>query len=267
LNHNDKVTINGREYTVTYNGNNVVNSTDANTPPSPGGFGGTGGPGEPIDITAKKVWDDSKAEESVSHPTIWFKLYRSLRGSMEPVPGAEIKALTPGVTEVTWHGIEKVNASGETYTFEVKEVDATGFDFTPEGYEKSENGLTVTNTYKGETEGKTDRIAGQKFWILDDPAQRPSAVTVILYRDGEEIARKIITAQEDWKYDFGEHVIEEENGTKHVYTIGEVVPDGYQMIRHKQYSLVNMGSRGTKDPAIPTVPVLKMKRLPRAGAL
>ena len=186
---------------------------------------------------------------------------------MEPVPGAEIKALTPGVTEVTWHGIDKVNASGETYTFAVKEVDATGFDFTPEGYEKSEKGLTVTNTYKGETEGKTDRIAGQKFWILDDPAQRPSAVTVILYRDGEEIARKIITAQEDWKYDFGEYVIEEEDGTKHVYTIGEVVPDGYQMIRHKQYSLVNMGSGGTKDPAIPTVPVLKMKRLPRAGAL
>ena len=128
FNQGDTVTVNGRDYTVTYNGNNVVNSTDANTPPSPGGFGGTGGPGEPIDITAKKVWDDSKAEESVNHPTIWFKLYRSLRGSMEPVPGAEIKALTPGVTEVTWHGIEKVNASGETYTFEVKEVDATGFD-------------------------------------------------------------------------------------------------------------------------------------------
>lgn len=102
------------------------------------------------DVKATKVWDDSALGESakdVEHPTVYFKLYRAIEGGEpEAVPGAALAKLENGTTEYTWKEIDAKDASGHAYTFSVHEVDAEGNDYTPAGYKKSEDGLTVTNT-------------------------------------------------------------------------------------------------------------------------
>jgi LPXTG-motif cell wall-anchored protein len=101
-----------------------------------------------VTATANKVWNGGPANK----PETWFKLYRqpSNGGSVEEVPISEapIKHITNGVTSITWNNLTKYNPSGIPYIFSVKEVNSTGEDYTPNGYDKIENGLTVTNIYK-----------------------------------------------------------------------------------------------------------------------
>ena len=93
-------------------------------------------------VTAKKVWTDDKSK----HPTIWFKLYRQIGdGAPEAVPDAAIQKLESGTTEVSWTVSLK---DKDEYNYSVKEVDENGKDFVPEGYKKTEKGLTVTNRKK-----------------------------------------------------------------------------------------------------------------------
>ena len=72
--------------------------------------------------------------------------------------------------------MDKTNGSGVDYTFTVKEVDASGNDFTPANYIKSENGLKVINTYASP---KID-VTGTKEWV-NGTAARPD-VWFKLYR-------------------------------------------------------------------------------------
>lgn len=97
--------------------------------------------------TATKTWVNGPSE----HPTVWFKLYRTVEGGKaQEVPGADVMKLENGTTTVTWTGLEETDAEGKAYTFTVKEVDEEGNDFVPAGYVKAEEGLTVTNTFTTE---------------------------------------------------------------------------------------------------------------------
>lgn len=99
-------------------------------------------------VSANKVWQSG----SGPHPTIWFKLYRQLGSNpVEEVPVAQapIFELTAGNLQADWHNVELTDADGRPYKFSVKEVDATGADWTPDGYIKIERDLTVVNTKRG----------------------------------------------------------------------------------------------------------------------
>lgn len=99
-------------------------------------------------VSANKVWQSG----SGPHPTIWFKLYRQLGSNpVEEVPLAQapIIELTPGTLQADWNNVEVTDPDGRPYKFSVKEVDATGADWTPAGYIKIERDLTVVNTKRG----------------------------------------------------------------------------------------------------------------------
>jgi hypothetical protein len=100
------------------------------------------------DITATKTWlaSDGTADTG-THPTVYFQLYRAIDGG-DPVAveDADIMELANGTTSVTWEDLPLYDTSGNKYTYSVKEVDAEGNDYVPDGYTKQEEGLTVTNT-------------------------------------------------------------------------------------------------------------------------
>ncbi|NLX75702.1 MAG: Cna B-type domain-containing protein, partial [Synergistaceae bacterium] len=105
------------------------------------------------DISAFKIWQDGPN----TRPDIWFKLYRSLdledEGSWEALEGVDPVKLESGTKEVVFAGVEKTDKDGNPYYFKVVEVDGEGKDYTPDNYEKTEEGLRVTNKYiipKGE---------------------------------------------------------------------------------------------------------------------
>lgn len=47
-------------------------------------------------------------------------------------------------------------------------------------------------------------ISGEKTWIDDNNAQglRPSFISIELYRNGEKVDSREVTAKENWKYSF-----------------------------------------------------------------
>jgi LPXTG-motif cell wall-anchored protein len=117
------------------------------------------------DITANKIWSGGPTPR----PTITFQLYRSVLGGAAVAVG-DTKDLVNGVLQVTWPQMPTTDNDGNPYTYTVKEVG------TPTNYTKSEDGLTVTNTYMPP---KRD-ISATKVWV-GGLSPRPT-ITFQLYR-------------------------------------------------------------------------------------
>ncbi|QWT17552.1 Cna B-type domain-containing protein [Collinsella sp. zg1085] len=127
------------------------------------------------DVSATKTWVGGEALGD--RPTTYFKLFRAITGgNAEAVDDAEIKELPQGTTSVSWSALPTTDASGNTYTYSVKEVDAQGSDAVPANYKKTENGLGVTNTYVSPTAD----VSATKTWV-NGPSEHP-AVWFKLFR-------------------------------------------------------------------------------------
>ena len=181
-------------------------------------------------IEATKVWENGPQNK----PTVWFQLYRNIEGETpEPVDGAAIKQLDNGTTKVNWDGLElyKELGNGKTakYIYSVKEVDQDGKSYVPVNYKKTEDGLTVTNSY---VIPKTD-ITGTKVW---ENGSKPS-VELQLFRDGKALDGDEYTVSIDgseatpWTHTWTGLDKTDINGKAYKYTVDEVkVPDNYEKV-------------------------------------
>ena len=105
--------------------------------------------------TATKNWNGG----STPRPDIYFQLHRTyapVPGDTNPipdpypVPDAEIRMLPNGIEQTTWQGVDITDVSGRKYVFSVVEGNMVGGVFvpgSPGNYEKTEEGLTVTNSW------------------------------------------------------------------------------------------------------------------------
>ena len=79
----------------------------------------------------------------------WLRLMRSVAGGAPgPVPDAPIVKMIHGMTTASWDNLEATDAEANTYTFSVMETDETGKSAAPKDYLKTENGMSVVNTYQ-----------------------------------------------------------------------------------------------------------------------
>ncbi len=121
----------------------------------------------------------------------------------------------------TWEDLAKTDINGKEYKYTIDEVE------TPENYgkSKSEDGKTITNTYKiRETE-----ITGRKIWQGGPTPPRPT-IKLQLYRDGEPfddpVELKDGKTSHTWKVDRTDI-----NGKEYEYTVDEVeVPENYKKL-------------------------------------
>ena len=128
----DKVTVGERNYVVSYNNakTEVINTYEV----------------PKTKITANKIWEGGQSEV---HPTLFFKLYRSINGVEEEakVDNKEVPKINGSVE---WTDLPKTTEAGSEYTYSVKEVDDKGNILTEKtaGYsvEKTDN-LTIKNKY------------------------------------------------------------------------------------------------------------------------
>ncbi|AZP04796.1 Cna B-type domain-containing protein [Jeotgalibaca ciconiae] len=97
-------------------------------------------------VRATKEW---KNDWPNNRPEIWFKLFRKAgeNGTLEEVPNLCIKPLASWTTEVRWKKVDARSPEGVDYIYSVQEVDVKGNNYTPAGYTKFENGLSVINIY------------------------------------------------------------------------------------------------------------------------
>ncbi len=158
------------------------------------------------EYTVHKVWSGGPLQ----HPTIRIQLYKN-----EEIYGAEIQ-LENGTTSYTWNGLPKFEGTVENI-YTAKEVEV------PEYYDVTYNGNVITNTWNKEPEPEEILIEGVKNWVGDVSSDRPSTITIELYKDGNLIETLNVgpDSEGNWKYSFGNQVLKETDGTIHNYYIVE----------------------------------------------
>lgn len=141
--------------------------------------------------------------------------------------------------------IKEIPGQEDGYTYDAKEVkvtvkvvDVLGEKFGSVSYDGD---ATFTNTYKPVTS-----VSGHKTWVNDTNMTRPQSITVNLYANNQVVASKVVSEADGWNYTFSGLPVNDENGQKITYTIGEDAIVNYSS-KVEGYDLIN-----TYDP--PTIP-------------
>jgi len=94
-----------------------------------------------------------------------------------------------------------------------------------DGYETTIDGFNITNTHTP----STTSVKVEKIWNDEDNADalRPETITVRLYADGVEIAKKEISSNDNWSCTF-DSLAKYNNGKEIVYTVSEDAVNGYE---------------------------------------
>ncbi len=217
-------TLDNVNYTVTYNGSNIIN-----TLPQAG-----------ITVTATKVWNGPAAE------SVNFDVTRSVGGEVEAGFSRTItltadNAIEPGSNSWTGSltGLDKYDAGRHPYTYIVTERGASGGSVILGGNTytvdetQSGNNFTFTNTIVDPENGT---FSVYKEWTGQGAAPQlmaaqlysggaaPEPVTVQLYADGEPLEGKTAVLSEEnyWSYTFEGLKVYNANFQTIVYTVKEV---------------------------------------------
>lgn len=205
-------------------------------------------------VSATKIWHTPESPP----PQVWFKLYRS-NGIKPPaaVPNAPIKALAPGTTQVSWPDLELADDIGNIYTYTVKEVNAQGEDFTPLGYKKQEDGLSVINTYQNETTS----LQVTKNWVDENNQDglRPTSVSVSLLANGQSTTPPItLSTTNNWQYTWSNLPVYRE-GAKVTYSVQETAIPHYETsYENTSDQLITITITNTHTPATTSLAISKV---------
>lgn len=134
--------------------------------------------------------------------------------------------------------LTKYDAQGKEYVYSVKEIDA------PNGYESHVNGTTITNI-------QLTSLNGEKKWYDDNGYGRPDQITVHLYRKLKDSADEpvdtkqvqVITAKNNWKYEFTNLPKYDENGKEYVYSVKEDQVPGYDVVISNDSQIISNYAR------------------------
>ena len=186
-------------------------------------------------VKVTKKWDDAHNQDGLRPKEIRVQLYAGdEKLGKEVVLSADNK----------WtHTFEKLaeKANGQDIHYSVKEVDVPeGYTVTEESKEKGDVVLTNTHT------PSTVDIPVTKIWVDNDNQDglRPAKITVKLLANGEEVARKDITSETDWKETFT-GLPKFKDGKEIVYTLQEEKVENYSpSIDQESYTITNTHTPG-----------------------
>lgn len=201
-------------YTATYkNDGNKWTITNKYTP-------------EKISLIINKKWDDAENQDGIRPASVKAVLYANGKKTQD------IELNENNHWSVSVPNLYK-NENGKPIQYEIKEITET------KGYTSSVsnkgNTWTITNTHKP----SKISVSGTKTWKDDNDRDgvRLDSVTVRLFAEGKEIARKKVNAQSDWKYEFTD-LDEFKAGQKIAYSITEDAVEGYSTTYNK-FNLIN----------------------------
>ena len=137
-----------------------------------------------------------------------------LKRNGSPVDSKKVTAADDWSYEFT--ELPMYDDDGAAYTYEVDEEPVAGYNKEVEEYD-------LINTKSEKIE-----ITGTKTWRAPEGTELPESITVILKRNDEPVARKKVTAADDWSYEFTELPAYSEDGsTAYTYTVDEEPVEGY----------------------------------------
>ena len=179
-------------YITTVSGTNLINTITGTT-----------------SVSGTKIWRAPEGTELPESITV------ILNRNDEPVARKKVTAADDWSYEFT--ELPAYSEDGSTaYTYTVDEEPV-------EGYITTVSGTNLINTITG-----TTSVSGTKTWRVPEGTELPESITVILNRNDEPVARKKVTAADDWSYEFTELPAYSEDGsTAYTYTVDEEPVEGY----------------------------------------
>ena len=160
-------------------------------------------------VSGTKTWRAPEGSELPESITV------ILNRNGSPVDSKKVTAADDWSYEFT--ELPAYSEDGSTaYTYTVDEEPV-------EGYITTVSGTNLINTITG-----TTSVSGTKTWRVPEGTKLPESITVILNRNDEPVARKKVTAADDWSYEFTELPAYSEDGsTAYTYTVDEEPVEGY----------------------------------------
>ena len=179
-------------YITTVSGSNLINTITGTT-----------------SVSGTKTWRAPEGTELPESITV------ILKRNDEPVARKKVTAADDWSYEFT--ELPAYSEDGSTaYTYTVDEEPV-------EGYITTVSGTNLINTITG-----TTSVSGTKTWRAPEGTELPESITVILKRNDEPVARKKVTAADDWSYEFTELPAYSDDGlTAYTYTVDEESVEGY----------------------------------------
>ena len=179
-------------YITTVSGTNLINTITGTT-----------------SVSGTKIWRAPEGTELPESITV------ILNRNDEPVARKKVTAADDWSYEFT--ELPAYSEDGSTaYTYTVDEEPVAGYNKEVDGYD-------LINTKSEKIE-----ITGTKTWRVPEGTELPESITVILNRNDEPVARKKVTAADDWSYEFTELPAYSEDGsTAYTYTVDEEPVEGY----------------------------------------
>ncbi|PEA56645.1 hypothetical protein CON64_01655 [Bacillus pseudomycoides] len=175
-------------------------------------------------ITGTKTWKD----DNQNRPTM---IKVDLFQNGQKIDTKEVSEATGWKYE--FKNLAVYDTDGKEYKYEVKEQPV-------DGYQSEVNGYDITNIKVGKT-----KVEGTKTWKDNDATDRPSSIQVELFRNGEKIDTKEVTATNNWKYTFDNLEAYDANGVAYKYEVKEQPVDGYKS-EVKGYDITNTKVGKTK---------------------
>ena len=207
-------------YITTVSGTNLINTITGTT-----------------SVSGTKTWRVPEGTELPESITV------ILKRNDEPVARKKVTADDDWSYEFT--NLPAYSEDGSTaYTYTVDEEPV-------EGYITTVSGTNLINTITG-----TTSVSGTKTWRVPEGTELPESITVILKRNDEPVARKKVTAADDWSYEFTNLPAYSDDGsTAYTYTVDEEPVagynkevDGYDLINTKSEKIEITGTKTWRAP-------------------
>ena len=176
---------------------------------------------EKVSVEGSKTWNDEENQDGKRPSSITVRLFAD---------GTEVTSkIVTANDNWSWSftGLDKYN-SGTEIVYTISEDTVADYTTVVDGY-------NITNTHTPEKIS----ISGSKTWDDADnqDGKRPESITVRLFADGTEVTSKIVTANDNWSWNF-EDLPVYEKGEKITYTIKEDSVENYET-KLDGYNIIN----------------------------
>ncbi|MBR6524667.1 MAG: BspA family leucine-rich repeat surface protein, partial [Clostridia bacterium] len=182
---------------------------------------------KPQVVSLEKVWQDQENHDGMRPESVRVSVLRRAAGtgnSAEPVLDAQQQPLTVELNEANgwkaeFHQLPIMDRDGRLYFYTFEEEPVEGYETRVIYVDASH--YELVNIHPNEQVS----IQGVKIWTDENDVHgaRPEAITLKLYRDGEQIDSRIVRPGGDgeWKYSFGQRDKYAAGGKEYTYTIEE----------------------------------------------
>ncbi|GMG65996.1 MAG: Cna B-type domain-containing protein [Tetragenococcus halophilus] len=170
-------------------------------------------------VPVEKVWDDADNQDGVRPEEIEVELLAN--GEKTDVDHLTLNAGNNWQNEFT--DLPELDEAGEEIDYTIEEVNVeSGYESEITG--DSDDGFVVENS----RETEVTEVSGEKTWedAEDQDGVRPDEITVNLLANGTQVDEQVVTAEDDWSYEFTD-LPKYEAGEEIDYTVTENEVEDY----------------------------------------